>query len=326
AGSRRAGAGAGAGAILRACVLDEDEETFVVFDASGSARVGKARDGRAVTLVDVAAFAARSDEALDVVRGPYWSCARAGRGRALVGTSGRTLLECAWDERGIERRVDDDGLPLKALGPHTGYVRDVVVSRDGTRAWSCACNFAPSWRARDDGAFEATGDVLKLFTGDILRLALCERAGETLVFCGVADGTVRAFDATKSPADDLGVVGGDETITRGRVSALCTVNDEWVVSGCHDGVVTTHLARSTRGAAVASRTLDGKVQDIVVLYDGRVIVAGSFGVVVYDCAERLNLVDDAFGGVRSAVRSLAKTANSVIVGSAVGDVFIIPYR
>lgn len=77
---------------------------------------------------------------------------------------------------------------------------------------------------------------------------------------------------------------------------------------------------------MASHTLDGKVQDIVALYDGRVIVAGSFGVVVYGCAERLNLVDDAFGGVRSAVRSLAKTANNVIVGSADGDVFIIPYR
>lgn len=164
-------------------------------------------------------------------RPPYWSAARTRDGAALVGTSGNYVLECAYDvEAGARGESDWFQIIGDALGPHTGYVRDVVATRDGRRAWSCAYNFAPRWNASGDGGtYEPTSEreTLELFTGDILSLALSERECEgVFVFCGVADGTIRAFDGTGSPPIDMGVVGGTSSTFRGRVAAMCVVDDE----------------------------------------------------------------------------------------------------
>ena len=326
------------GAVLR--VTRTGARAIVALDASGRARTMRVReDGR---IVDARAFELGGglDEAVDAMRGPFWSCAAVAggagteteRARALVGTSGRFLVECEIGDFGARRRVLEDGRTAPALGPHTGYVRDVVVSRDGGDAWSCACNFAPRWRLGREGAFEPSGEVLTLFTGDILRLALCEWEETVTVFCGVADGTVRAFRRRRGDlrAEDLGVVGGDASThrTRGRVSALCVVDDEWLVSGSHDGCVMTHDARSPSAPALArNEPLDGKVHDLLALADGRVLAAGEHGIAAYESATgrdgRLIMLDAAFRGVREPVRSLASVDSRIVVGTASGDVFTI---
>ena len=87
-------------------------------------------------------------------------------GAALVGTSGNYVLECAYDvEAGARGESDWFQIIGDALGPHTGYVRDVVATRDGRRAWSCACNFAPRWNASGDGGtYEPTSERVNAWT------------------------------------------------------------------------------------------------------------------------------------------------------------------
>lgn len=266
-------------------------------------------------------------------RPPYWSAARTRDGVALVGTSGNYVLECAYDVEARTRGDDRDWFRIvgdDAMGPHTGYVRDIVATRDGKSAWSCACNFAPRWNASGDGetfAPASARDTLELFTGDILSLAISEFEG-VFVFCGVADGTIRAFDATGSPPKDMGVVGGASSTFRGRVAALCVVDDELLVSGSHDGRVVVHDARVPSAPKIAeAEALPGKVHDVCALEDGRILVAGEFGLVTYENARgrdgRLVVADDAFGGVRDGVRALARDDSLVFVGTASGDVFAL---
>ena len=329
----RATARATAGAVLRSATLgDGDDAVALVSDATGTLRAvrGNESDARACALRGLGASAA--------TRGPFWSMASAGAAnangtaRALVGTSGKHLATCVVDARDggetIEVRAEGD-----ALGPHTGYVRDVATTRDGRTAWSCACNFAPKWTRDEDGTWTAAAarETLRLFTGDILRLCVLEDGDDVTVFCGVADGTVRAFDASTTTPRDLGAVGGDASATRGRVSALCVVDGRWLVSGSHDGRVLVHDARTPSSPAVAEiERLDGKVHDILALDDGRVLVAGEFGIEVFENAPELAPSrgdeddEEMFGRFRSlAIRALAKTSSRLFVGAASGEVTAI---
>jgi len=322
------------GAVIHLCVLRA--RRCLATTASGRARLvvvddrgGVIRDDVVVALDAGAGDAGERGEKRARRRPPYWSAARTRDGAALIGTSGNYVLECAYDVEAGERdwfRIVGD----EALGPHTGYVRDIVATSDGRSAWSCACNFAPRWNASDDGeTFAPTSarDTLELFTGDILSLAISEFEG-VFVFCGVADGTIRAFDATSSPPTDMGVVGGASATFRGRVAALCVVDDKLLVSGSHDGRVVVHDARVPSAPKIAeAEALPGKVHDVCALEDGRILVAGEFGLVTYENAHgrdgRLVIADDAFGGVRDGVRALARDESLVFVGTASGDVFAL---
>ena len=325
------------GAVIHLCVLGA--RSCLATTASGRARLVVVDDRGGVirddVVVELDGGAVEGDGRVErrARRPPYWSAARTRDGAALVGTSGNYVLECAYDvEAGARGESDWFQIIGDALGPHTGYVRDVVATRDGRRAWSCACNFAPRWNASGDGGtYEPTSEreTLELFTGDILSLALSERECEgVFVFCGVADGTIRAFDGTGSPPIDMGVVGGTSSTFRGRVAAMCVVDDELLVSGCHDGRVVVHDARVPSAPKIArGEPLPGKVHDVCALEDGRILVAGEFGLVAYENARgrdgRLVVVDDAFGGVRSGARALALDESRVFVGTASGDVFAL---
>jgi len=333
ASRRRDGARARAGAVLRIATLgDGDDAVALVSDAGGTLRAVRAGagDGRAETC------ALRGLGASATTRGPFWAMASAGTTRgtasALVGTSGKHLVRCvarARDEDGTwEVRAMDD-----ALGPHTGYVRDVATTKDGRAAWSCACGFAPKWTRGEDGTWTAASarETLRLFKGDVLRLCVLEDGDDVTVFCGVADGTVRAFDASTTTPRDLGAVGGDAKAARGRVSALCVVDGRWLVSGSHDGRVLVHDGRAPSSpAAHETKRLDGKVHDILQLDDGRVLVAGEFGIEVFESAPELAPSrgdeddEEIFGRFRSlAIRALAKTSSRLFVGAASGDVTTI---
>ena len=185
------------GAVIHLCVLGT--RSCLATTASGRARLVVVDDRGGVirddVVVELDGGAVEGDGRVErrARRPPYWSAARTRDGAALVGTSGNYVLECAYDvEAGARGESDWFQIIGDALGPHTGYVRDVVATRDGRRAWSCACNFAPRWNASGDGGtYEPTSEreTLELFTGDILSLALSERECEgVFVFCGVADG------------------------------------------------------------------------------------------------------------------------------------------
>lgn len=134
----------------------------------------------------------------------------------LVGMSGKYFVMCVVDvcdgREMIEVCVEGD-----VFGLYMGYVWDVATTRDGRTAWSCACNFALKWMCGEDGMWMVVVvcEMLWLFMGDILCLCVFEDGDDVIVFCGVVDGTVRAFDASTTTSWDLGVVGGDVSVMRG---------------------------------------------------------------------------------------------------------------
>ena len=133
-------------------------------------------------------------------------------------------------------------------------------------------------------------------------------------------GTIRAFDGTGSPPIDMGVVGGTSSTFRGRVAAMCVVDDELLVSGCHDGRVVVHDARVPSAPKIAQgEPLPGKVHDVCALEDGRILVAGEFGLVAYENARgrdgRLVVVDDESSVACVVVAGLTHV-NGVVAGLA----------
>jgi len=123
------------GAVIHLCVLRA--RRCLATTASGRARLvvvddrgGVIRDDVVVALDAGAGDAGARGEKRARRRPPYWSAARTRDGAALIGTSGNYVLECAYDVEAGERdwfRIVGD----EALGPHTGYVRDIVATSDG---------------------------------------------------------------------------------------------------------------------------------------------------------------------------------------------------
>ena len=75
------------------------------------------------------------------------------------------------------------------------------------------------------------------------------------------------------------------------------------------------------------------MHDILQLDDGRVLVAGEFGIEVFESAPELAPSrgdeddEEIFGRFRSlAIRALAKTSSRLFVGAASGDVTTIQTR
>jgi len=327
--TRTVAAGSSSGAVLHLEFVGDD--VALVTTADGRVR-------RAV--VDTLTMTVTSD--VDVgeglracgarIRPPFW-CARRANGTAdacgtttiLVGTSGYHLAQCAYDDVKRTLKLMDTTEAL-LLGPHTGYVRDVCISADGSSAWSCACNFAPCWRKRDGSSVFVpcgAGSTIQLFTGDILRLCLFEREGRARVlFMGTTDGKVRAFDV--SDAERPRELGAAADETRGRVVALATVHD-FIVSGSHDGRVQTHDAMDVSAPNRAEMTLAGKVQDVVVNGDV-VVVGGEFGVKSYRVdatSGKFDFIHDCVSDV--SVRSMTAIPKSdiVLVGTSDGAVRLV---
>ena len=119
-------------------------------------------------------------------------------------------------------------------------------------AWSCACGFAPKWTRGEDGTWTAAAarETLRLFTGDVLRLCVLEDGDDVTVFCGVADGTVRAFDASTTTPRDLGAVGGDAKARREVAYRRCASSMD--VGWCR-GVTTGACSCTTDANAVVAR-------------------------------------------------------------------------
>lgn len=314
------------GAVL--CMEKVQPGVFVATTASGCARVGALGDADGVMDVFWSDDDARGGDGAgdgDVrARGPFWCVAALGHDGDVVafGSSGNHLVCADVDGDGVLKwrtRAED------VLGPHTGYVRSVVYSRALRRAYSCACNFAPSWIWDDvSKALRATPECehLKLFTGDILKLCVFD---DRVVFAGVADGTVHAFDVSRPETPkDLGTLGEARANGRGRVAALAVIGDKFIASGSHDGRLEVHDATNARLPALARLDISGgKIHAVARLQSHALVVAGDFGVkiIAFDAnSSTFSVIDDAFSGITTSARAVAVVDDAhVLVGDASGS-------
>jgi WD40 repeat protein len=296
----------------------------VVTTASGRARalalVDDGDGGKGLVFGDDIIGGERGSD--ERARGPFWCSAALGEAGGVVafGSSGNHLVCADVDGDGVmTRRCDGD-----ALGPHTGYVRSVVYSRALRRAYSCACNFIPCW-IWDDATQSLLStperEHLKLFTGDVLKLCVFD---DRVVFAGVADGTVRAFDVSRPrEPKDLGTLGDARANERGRVVALAVCGDTFIVSGSHDGRVEVHDAMDVRSPALARLDIPGGKIHAVARLESHVLVAGDFGVKIlaFNANDStLAIIDDAFAGITTSARAVAVVdESSVLVGDALGS-------